>query len=201
MRWTRTRHSSVAAPCPPRALLQLRLSVQGDDRRAAETEVVLERHLGARYLALPRLAPELPVEFGTLSKAGRPKRVALGNETTRGVHHDFAAVGICARINELPTLALGAEAETLVRDEFVARKAIVQFHHVDILWSETALRVDFLCRLLRHVESDHLDTTLLVEGAPEVGGHRHPGDLHRFALEPVLSHEVFAGENRCACAV
>src|SRR5687767_12375540 len=51
--------------------------VDGDDGRAAQPDVVLERDLRAIDLPLVRLAAELPGELGALGEAGGAEWVAL----------------------------------------------------------------------------------------------------------------------------
>ena len=60
-----------------------------------------------------------------MSQTCRPERVPFGNEAARGVHDVLAAIGAVALLDQLTALALGAQPERLVRDELVARKAVV----------------------------------------------------------------------------
>ena len=61
----------------------VRRAVGGDDRRAAETDVVLQREPGAVDLAGVGRAAQLPGELGALGEAGRAERVALGDAARR----------------------------------------------------------------------------------------------------------------------
>src|ERR1700674_1505089 len=77
----------------------------------------------------------------------------------------------------------------------------MQLDDVDIFGPEPALLVDLLRRRLRQVIADHLDTTLLLEAALEVGRHRHPENLDGPGLETMLLDEILARDDRRARAV
>ena len=117
------------------------LGVRGHDDRAAEAQVVLERVADVGHLALagpaanlhmvaspasdvptdPRIASAahayLPRQFGALGEAGGTERVALGDQAAGRVDDKLAAVGVVAAVDELAGLALGAQAQVLVREQ------------------------------------------------------------------------------------
>src|SRR5688572_11119639 len=86
------------------------LAIRRHHRGAAEAQVVLERDLGARHLALVGLAAQLPVELCALREARGAERMALRDQAARRVHHHLTTVGLRARVDELARLALRAQA-------------------------------------------------------------------------------------------
>src|SRR5512142_2687784 len=69
-------------------------SVDGDDGRAAEADVVLQRDLDAVDLALAGLTAQLPGQLRALRESGRAERVALADQAAARVHdRAVAAVG------------------------------------------------------------------------------------------------------------
>ena len=103
-------------------------TVGGDDDRAAEADVVLEcdptRRGGTRDLTCVGVAAQLPGELGALRQTGGTERVALGDQSTRRVHHPLAAVGRVAVVDQLAGLALAAELQRLVGQKFVGAEAV-----------------------------------------------------------------------------
>ena len=93
---------------------------------------MLKREPGALDLARVGLAAQLLDQLGALRKAGGTQRVPLREKPPRGIGDVLSAIGIVAIIDELPGLAVPAEAEGLVGDELVLGKAVVQFHHVQV---------------------------------------------------------------------
>ena len=93
---------------------------------------MLKREPGALDLARVGLAAQLLDQLGALRKAGGTQRVPLREKPPRGIGDVLSAIGIVAIIDELPGLAVPAEAEGLVGDELVLGKAVVQLHHVNV---------------------------------------------------------------------
>ena len=79
----RVRHDGPSLAPGPAFFRRFRVSVLAvhrDDARAAEAEVVLQRHLRVLHLALVRGAAQLPHQLGALREAGRAERVPLREE-------------------------------------------------------------------------------------------------------------------------
>src|SRR5215204_4546108 len=93
--------------------------VQGDDARAAQAQVVLQRQARAFHLALFGAAAQLRDELVALREAGGAQRMALGQQAARRVGDDAAAVGVVAFDDEFLRRAFGRETERLVRDQLV----------------------------------------------------------------------------------
>ncbi len=78
-------------------------AVHRDDAGAAEAEVVLQRDLRVRDLALlPDEAAELLVQLEALRETGRAERMALREQAARRVHHPLAAVGVLVLVDQPP---------------------------------------------------------------------------------------------------
>ena len=134
----------AVAPSPSRSPLRPASGgrlVDGDHGGAAEADVVLEGDLGAVDLALVGVAAQLPGQLGALREAGRPERVALGDQPAGGVDDDLAAVGGRLFLDQLVALALGGEAERFVGDQLVGAEAVVQLADVDLLGGDAGLLV------------------------------------------------------------
>ena len=124
---------------------------------------MLERDLGAVDLAGVGVAAQLPGELGALREAGRPERVALGDQAAGRVdHRAVAAVGRRLGLDQLVALALGGEAERLVGDQLVGREAVVELAHVDLVGRDAGLLVGLVGGLLRHVVADDPDAVGVV---------------------------------------
>jgi hypothetical protein len=61
-----------------------KLFVEGDDRDAAETDVVLQGEPGTVDLAGVGLPAQLPHQLGALGQAGRAQRMPLGEQAPDG---------------------------------------------------------------------------------------------------------------------
>src|ERR1700679_1230127 len=125
--------------------------IDGDHGRAAEADVVLERHLRALDLPLVGLAAQLPGQFRALRQPGRAERVALGDQAAGGVDDDLAAERRRFLLDQLVRLALGGEPQRFVRDQLVGAEAVVQLADVDLVGADLGLLVGVRGRLLRHV--------------------------------------------------
>src|SRR5450432_640695 len=201
---TSSRERSRCAPSPganPRSRDERSvLPVHRHDAGAAEAEVVLERDLRVRHLALVGGAAQLPDELRALRDAGRAERMPLRQEASRWVRDDLPAVGVLLVPDELLGLALTAEAESFVGDDLVGREAVVELADLHVGRPEARLLVDLLRGIHRQVVADHLDQAPL-EARFVVGGHRLAGDPHR-ARMPVLAREVVGahdGRSAAAC--
>ena len=67
--------------------------------------------------------------------------MTLGDQATRRVDHVRASKGIVARVNELTSLANGAQSKGLVGDELVGREAVVQLHNLHVLRGDSSIFV------------------------------------------------------------
>jgi len=170
------------------------LAVHRHDARPAEAEVVLERDLRALDLTLLGRAAQVPHELGALREAGGAQRVTLGEQTTRRVRDELAAVGVVAVPDELLRLAFLAQAERLVREELVRGEAVVELDDLDLVGADAGLLVDLLRAGLRHVVADHLDHRVLLEGRRIVGRHRLRCDVHGLG-DVVLLREVVGAQH------
>src|SRR5262249_18165484 len=110
----------------PGSLREVGLPVHRHHPPPAPAQRVLHGCLCAGPLTLLGLAPHLPIELRALRGAGRAEWVTLRDQAARRIHHPLAAIGIGGGIDELPRLALGAEAKRFVGDELIGREAIVQ---------------------------------------------------------------------------
>jgi hypothetical protein len=188
--------SSLVAGAPSHRL------VDGDHGGTAEADVVLEGHLCALDLALLGVAAQLPGQFGALGQAGRPQRVALGDQAAGGVDHDLAAEGRRFGLHQFVRLALVGEPQCFVGDQLVGAEAIVELADVDLVWADLGLLVGQPRRRLRHVRADDRHAVgRLVEGGAEVGDHRLADDLDRPVPEPVLVDVALGGDDGAGRAV
>ena len=92
---------------------------------------------------LPRLGStaKLMDELIALGEACRSERMAFREQAAGRVGDVTPAIRVIAVEDELLCLTLAAEAERLVGDELVLRKAIVQFDDIDILRRDAIWRV------------------------------------------------------------
>src|SRR5687768_1800675 len=90
---------------------ELGFSIDRDDRRSTQAEIVLKRDLGAWDLALVGLSTDLPGELRALRKPGGSEGMTLGDQPTRGVDHPFPPVGHRSGVDELAALTLLAQPE------------------------------------------------------------------------------------------
>src|SRR5690554_1115035 len=118
---------------------------------------MLQGDLDAVDLALIGESAKLPVKLGALGKAGRSERMALRDQSARGIDDPFPPVCDIARLDQLATFALAAEPQALVGDELVCREAVVQFDDVDVLGSKPRGGKDLLGGLAGHIGADQLD--------------------------------------------
>src|SRR5215213_9128316 len=161
--------------------------VDRDHGGSAEADVVLQRHLGAVHLSLVGRAAQLPGQFRALRQAGRPERMALGDQPAGRVDDDLAAEGGRFFLDQLVRLALRGEPERFVGDELVGAEAVVELADVHFLGRDARLGVGRVGRCPRHVGADDRHAVgVLVEGAAQVGDHRLAGDLDRLLPEAVL---------------
>ena len=93
---------------------------------------MLQGEARAGNLTLARFAAQLLNQLGALGEAGRPQRVSLRQQPPRGIGHDATAVGIVAISDELLGAAVRTQAQPLVDEHLVLRKAVVEFDDIEI---------------------------------------------------------------------
>lgn len=100
-----------------------------------------------------RLPLYLPAHFGALGNAGGAQRVALGDEATGRVDYNLAAVRVVTSVNKRTSLALVAQAQSLVGDELQAGGRGVSCHkggrHRGMTRGDSAPKRTFLPRWQR----------------------------------------------------
>src|SRR6516165_11366890 len=160
--------------------------VQGDDASSAEPEIVLKRPTSSLDLPLIGLAPQLLNKLGALGQSRRAQRVPLRQQPAGRIRHDLPTVGVVAVAHEFFGTTLGAEAQSLVADEFVVRKAVVKLDHVQVHWVNTSGVIDLPGRRLSHAETNHLSHVARIEGLGCVGRHCLFSDAH-LAAEAMTS--------------
>ncbi len=94
---------------------------------------MLQGRVDAVDLSLVGSAAQLPGQLGALGQAGRAERVALGDQPTGGVDHPATAVGGVVVVDQPRRLALAAQAEGLVQQQFVGGEAVVQLDDLEVL--------------------------------------------------------------------
>src|SRR5439155_12213385 len=99
-------------------------------------------------------AVQLPDELRALRETRRAERMALREETPRGVHDPLPAVRGLVLVDEATALTGLAELERLVADELVGAEAVVQLDDVDLLGADAGLLVDHRRRPPRHADAD-----------------------------------------------
>lgn len=81
-----------------------------------------------------RRPAKLVGQFKALRQARCAKRMALAQQSARGIGHNPPAIGIIAIGNEPGCAALFAQAKPFVGDQFIVSEAIVQLDHANIAW-------------------------------------------------------------------
>ena len=153
--------------------------VHRHDAGAAEAEVVLQRDLGVRHLALVGLAAQLPHELRALRerrwrRAGGPWRAGRPRGSSRPCRRRCSRA---SQMNFSASPSLQRPSPSYVRISLAVKQSCSS-HDLHVLRAEARLLVDLLRRVHGHVVADHLDHALL-EAGRVVGRHRLRGDPHR----------------------
>src|ERR1700761_4739123 len=93
--------------------------VDGDDTRAAETDVVRECNSRAFDLPAVGLAAQLLREFETLRETRCAQRMPLRQQTARRIDDPIAAVGVVVVGDDFRAVAFIAQSESFVSQQFV----------------------------------------------------------------------------------
>ena len=134
--------------------------------------------------ALPRNWRQLVA----LGQPGRAQRMPFRQQAAGRIGDDLAAIGIVAVFDKALGFAQRAQAEALVGEQFVLRKAIVQLADIDVVRADAGVFIDFFGRALGHLEAHQVDHRLALEAARGVGRHCLRQDLH------LRREAVFVGE-------
>jgi len=137
--------------------------VHSADDSASKAEIVLQSNFGVLDGAVVGPATHVPDELCALSETSGAERVSLGDEASRGVDDDLAAICDAALSDELVGLADGSETQGLNSDHLVGGEAVVEFADLNIIGGNLGLSKSSLSSLLGHGESDELDSALVEE--------------------------------------
>ena len=107
--------------------------VQRDHARTAQSQVVLQRQMRTFDLALIGCTAQLLDQLGALRQPSRAQGMAFAEQAPRRIGHHLTAIGVVAIVDERTGLTFGAQTQGFVGQQFVLRKAVVQFNDIDIL--------------------------------------------------------------------
>src|SRR3984957_12623594 len=118
--------------------------VKSDDAGAAKSYVVLQAHARALHLAFSGASAQLPYEFGALSETGRAEWMPLREQAAGRIGDHAAAVSVVAIRDKLRSLPGSAQAEALIGEHLIVRKAVVKFDDIDVVGSHAGAAIDLI---------------------------------------------------------
>src|SRR5438093_11589066 len=160
---------------------------------AGTAHVVREAELRVLHLAAAGLAAELRHALVDHAYAARPDRVAERLEPSTRVHRDVTLERRAALLDQLPALALLAEAQVLDVRDLGPREAVVHLGEVDVLGRDPGRLVRLARGGLRGAEAE------VVEGGIEVGTAGRDGEARALDQHRRLSEalgQVGAADDR-----
>src|SRR5688572_29843061 len=98
--------------------------------------------------------------------------MALREQATGRIGYIAATVAVIAIGNELLGAAGRTQAERLVAQYFVLRKAIVKLNNIDIFGADAGALVYLLDRIARHAGTDHRNQAWTAEDLGTIRRHR-----------------------------
>lgn len=138
-------------------LFAVRPSIHRHDRRAAQSQVVLQAVLGPRDMPVIRPPAQVPDQLRTLGQPRGAQRVALGDESPRRVNHNLAAIGNVPVADQLVRFSRFRKPQRINRHHFIRAEAIVQLADAALVWANACLGEREARGVMRHVEPDEVD--------------------------------------------
>lgn len=175
-------------------LVEVGSLVDSHDDSATKTNVVLQASLCVGDQSVVSPSSQVPDQLGALSKTSGTERVALGNETSRGVDDELTTVSVVTLHDKVTSLTGVRQTHGVNGDQLVGREAVVQLDNLDIVSGHLGLLEDILGGLSGHVRADKLNG-VLGEELGGIGGHGNAGNLDSLVLEMGVLLDELLGAN------
>lgn len=156
--------------------------INSDDDGASKSKVVLQASGGLWNSTVVSPSSQVPNQLSTLRNTRSTKWVALRNQTSRWVNNVFASISDIAIANQLVSLALWREAESIDNDHLVGGETVMNLNNLDIVWSHLRLLHGDLDGVGGHLVAHEVDGGLGKEGW-SVGSEALASDEDGLGLE------------------
>lgn len=175
--------------------------INSDDDGTTESEVVLQASGGLWNSTVVSPSSQVPNQLSTLSNTRSTKWVALGNQTSRWVNDVFAPISDISISDQLVSLALWREPESIDNDHLVGGETVVNLDNLHVVWSHLGLLHGDLDGVGGHLVAHEVDCGLGEEGWC-VGGEALARDEDGLGLEVRTGvEEVLRNQNSSSSSI